>query len=221
MKRVCYVVSALLALSWVAAIVAGQDADKEASETKPAAEKAPIRRLTPNPEEMQKRVQERLAKAHAMWLSQVRTGLDVESDQEWAKLAPLITRLRELEWVRISVRQKCMMVFHSQGAGGTELMTNADRMVAQLATSNPDLPKEDYEGLATACASLAGTYASKEASEEEIEEALAAVRQAEEEFDKKVALTAVVLVESATPRQRAGLVLLGVLRPESAVREEP
>lgn len=228
MRYACCVISALLAMIWVGTIGVGQGAESKAAAVAKDAEELQIEApaapeegtlgeaAEPAPpavsaEEMRKNVVERLAEARKDWLGRARVALGVESDDDWAKMEPLILRLEQLERIRDFMRQKGQVLFYAQAVSGEELMTGAEQMQQQFTSFNPDLPESDFKQLSAAHAALVGAFHNKDATEEQVNEALGAWRQAAAELDAKVDQAAAQLAQTATPRQQAGLMLMGIV----------
>ena len=225
MRYACYVVSALLAIALAGAIGVGQEVAIEAvpeeaveEAVEEAAEPAP---LEVDPEEMRKSVLERLTQVRTEWLARVRETLGVEADEDWAKMATLIAKLEQLQRIRDYARQKGQILFYAQGLSGEDLMTAADRIQEQFLSMNPDLPEDDVKPLAAAHTALADAFHNKDATDEEVSKSLVAWRQAAGEFDAKVDQASAELAKMATPRQRAGLVLMDILDASATAPKAP
>ena len=219
MRYACYVITALLAIALAATVGIGRAAEGEPAAAVEETLEAPVEptaALPVDPDEMLKSVVERLAQARAEWLARVRVALGVESDDDWATMEPLIGRLEQLGRIRDFMRQKGQVLAYAQGLSGDELMTGAERMQAQFASFNPDLLEEDIKELVAAHTGLAGAFYNKDATEEQVAEALRAWGQATAELYAKLDHGGAELARVATARQQAGLMLMGILDAPAA-----
>jgi hypothetical protein len=229
MMYACCVISVLLAMIWVGTIGVGQGAESKAAAVAKDAEELQVEApaapeegtlgeaAEPAPpavsaEEMRKNVVERLAEARKDWLGRARVALGVESDDDWAKMEPLILRLEQLERIRDFMRQKGQVLFYAQAVSAEEVMTGAEQMQQQFTSFNPDLPEADFKQLSAAHAALVGAFHNKDATDKQLDEAITAWRVPAIGLEAKLDKAGEQLARIATPRQRAGLVLMGMLK---------
>jgi len=144
-------------------------------------------------------------------MTQIREAIGPVSDEQWAKIQPLVDKLDQYARVREMLGRLAMMRPRAPEGGKAPEM-NVDRMVEHVTAGCPNAEKGLVTELAAACKALADTVADKNKSDEEVKKASEQVRAACAKLDAKADETRTQLAGLLTARQQAALLLQGVLK---------
>jgi hypothetical protein len=154
------------------------------------------------------RARERVRRMDEKRLQEIRDFLGIKSDQQWTALSPRIKRVMQLRRLRDQLR--------TGGSPALDMpvppsMQGMDQLSAHLALWSPDLEGQWVEELASARAGLARGFHDPHADEQDLGKALSAWSEARQGLCKKLESATQDLRKTASPRQRMGLTLQGIL----------
>ncbi len=162
-------------------------------------------------EQLQQRTKQRGRRMWEQRMLRVRETLGVESDEDWSKLAPAISRLQQRREAFRLVERSAFAAAPGELAAEAAVEVSAGYVSARLSALCPGLDDQDWKVLAAARSDLARAYYKPGSTEEEIAGALDSWRRTRTQWDAKIAGEREGLLKLTTPRQEAGLVLLGAL----------
>lgn len=154
------------------------------------------------------RAKQRIRKIDQQRLEEMRSFLAVESDAHWKKLSPRIHRV--VQFQRLDRRLLSGGVSQLSIPVSVPLL-DQEELVAQMELWSPDVSTDRLKELASARASLASLFRTKEASEGDFAAAIGQWGSARDALKRDLAQAVAELRETASPREEAGLTLLGIL----------
>ena len=212
MKPLLVIVGCVLTIACAAylAPAGGEEVARDQQAAEPETAAQPPRALDAGL--LKRRVTERARKLRQQEMLRIREALGVESEEQWARLEPPIGRLDQLRKGR-RVFDRSPLAAVSRQRPGRPAQPDTDKAFAGawLTMLCPDLEEEDWKELLEARAGLARAYLDPDSTEEAVSRALKAWWAAAAKWDERIGEARQEVLELTTPRQQAGLVLLGVL----------
>jgi hypothetical protein len=213
MKTLGIIVTASLVIAYVCALPVALAAKPEpATAAKPSSTPSPAAPQQPITEELRTSLEERQRAIQAERLQRIRQILEAKDDVQWSKIEPLIIRLEQLRRADDTLRRfGAILLASAQVHAHEAVLSDKDRILEHLEAVCPDLSAEELERLAATRANLALIFRKPDASDKEMKAALEAWGAAGAELKRSIAAANEALMAATTPKQQAGLTLLGVL----------